>query len=210
MTDALIQAIAEMQEAEAVQQAKQLLNEGTDPKDILSACSNAMQTVGERFEKGEYFLPHLMMAGTILKQISEIIKPHIQEHEKAGTGQGRVLMGTVKGDIHDIGKNMVTFLLEANGFEVKDIGIDQHPDNFVEHINLFQPDVVGLSGLLTLAFESMKETVLAMENAGLRDDARIIIGGAQVSDHVKDYTGADAFATDAFAGVRIIREWTGG
>ena len=210
MTDALIQAIAEMQEAEAVQEANKLLNEGIDPKDILSACSTAMQTVGERFEKGEYFLPHLMMAGTILKQISELIKPHLQGQEKADTGQRRVLIGTVKGDIHDIGKNMVTFLLEASGFEVKDIGIDQHPDKFVEHIRSFKPDVVGLSGLLTLAFESMKETIMAVENAGLRTDTRIIIGGAQVSDHVKNYTGADAFATDAFAGVRIIRQWTGG
>ena len=210
MTDALIHAIAEMQEARALQKAKQLLDEGIDPMAILNACSTAMQTVGERFEKGEYFLPHLMMAGTIMKQISEVIEPHIREQERAGTAKGRVLIGTVKGDIHDIGKNMVTFLLEANGLEVKDIGIDQHPDKFVEAIQMFKPDVVGLSGLLTLAFESMKETVLAMENAGLRDDARIIIGGAQVSDHVKDYTGADAFAPHALAGVRIIKQWIGG
>ena len=210
MTDALIHAIAEMQEAEALQKAKQLLDEGIDPMAILNACSTAMQTVGERFEKGEYFLPHLMMAGNILKQISEVIKPHIREQEKNGPGQGRVLIGTVKGDIHDIGKNIVTFLLEANGFGVKDIGINQHPDKFVEAAQMFQPDVVGLSGLLTLAFESMKETVLALENEGLRDNARIIIGGALVSDQVKGYTGADAFAPDAVAGVRIIKQWIGG
>jgi len=210
MTDALIHAMAEMQEKEALQIAKQLLNEGTDPIAILNACSTAMQTVGERFEKGEYFLPHLMMAGTILKQVSDVIKPHIREQEKDKTSKGRVLIGTVKGDIHDIGKNMVTFLLEANGFEVKDIGIDQHPDKFVEAIQTFQPNVVGLSGLLTLAFESMKETILAIEEAGLQDNVRIIIGGAQVSEHVKDYTGADAFAPDALAGVRIIKQWIGG
>ena len=210
MTDALIRAMAEMQEAEALQKARQLLDEGVDPMAILNACSTAMQTVGERFEKGEYFLPHLMMAGAILNQISELIKPHIREKENADAGQGRVLIGTVKGDIHDIGKNMVTFLLEASGLAVKDIGIDQHPDKFVEAIQMFQPDVVGLSGLLTLAFESMKETVLAMENAGLRNNTRIIIGGAQVSDRVKDYTGADAFAPHALAGVRIIKQWIGG
>ena len=210
MSDALIHAMAQMQETQALQEAKQLLDEGVDPMIILNACTTAMQTVGERFEKGEYYLPHLMMAGTILKQISDMIKPHLQEQEKTGTGQGRVLIGTVKGDIHDIGKNMVTFLLEANGLAVKDIGIDQHPDKFVEAARMFQPDVVGLSGLLTVAFESMKETVLAIENAGLRDHTRIIIGGAQVSDRVKEYTGADASAPHAVAGIRIIKQWIGG
>ena len=210
MMDALIQAMADMQEAKALQEAKRLLDEGVEPMIILNACSTAMQTVGARFETGEYFLPQLIMAGEILKQISEVIKPHIQEHEKSTSGQGRVLIGTVKGDIHDIGKNMVTFLLEANGLEVKDIGIDQQPDRFVEVMRQFQPDVVGLSGLLTMAFESMKETVLAIENAGLRNSARIIIGGAQVSEQVRSYTGADAFAPHAFAGLRIIRQWIGG
>ena len=210
MTDELIQAMADMQEEKALQETKRLLNEGIDPTAILNACTTAMQTVGERFETGEYFLPQLIMAGTILKQISEMVKPYIQEQSKSATGHGRVLIGTVKGDIHDIGKNMVTFLLEANGLEVKDIGIDQHPDQFVEAIRQFQPDVVGLSGLLTVAFESMKETVMTIENAGLRDSTRIIIGGAQVSAQVKDYTGADAFAPQAFAGLRIIKQWIGG
>jgi 5-methyltetrahydrofolate--homocysteine methyltransferase len=210
MTEALIQAMADMQEKEALQQSKQLLDEGIDPMVVLSACSTAMQTVGERFEKGEYFLPHLIMAGNILKQVSEMIKPYMQEQEKSGTDQGRVLIGTVKGDIHDIGKNMVTFLLEANGLTVNDIGIDQHPDKFVGAIRVFQPDVVGLSGLLTLAFESMKETVQAIEKEGLREHTRIIIGGALVSERVKDYTGADAFAPHALAGVRTIRQWIGG
>jgi 5-methyltetrahydrofolate--homocysteine methyltransferase len=210
MTETLIHAMAEMQEAEALQEARRLLEEKVDPMAILKACSTAMQTVGERFEKGEYFLPHLMMAGTILKQISEVIKPHIQGQEQTEPAQGRVLIGTVKGDIHDIGKNMVTFLLEANAFEVKDIGIDQHPDNFVKAIENFKPHVVGLSGLLTLAFDSMKATVAAVQENGLRDNTRIIIGGAQVSEQVRDYTGADAFAPDALAGVRIIKQWIGG
>ena len=209
MTDALIDAMADMQEAKALQVVKRLLDEGTDPMAILSACSKAMQTVGERFEKGEYFLPHLMMAGNILKQVSEAVKPHLHGQEETGTGKGRVLIGTVKGDIHDIGKNMVAFLLEADGFEVEDIGIDRHPDKFVEAIQAFQPDVVGLSGLLTVAFESMKETVLAIDNAGFRDNTRIIIGGAQVSDRVQDFTGADAFAPHAVAGIRIIKQWLG-
>jgi methylmalonyl-CoA mutase cobalamin-binding domain/chain len=209
MTESLIHALVEMQEAEALQKAKQLLDEGTDPMNILKACSKAMETVGKRFEQGEYFLPHLIMAGVMLKRISETIKPLIKE-EKTEAGRGRVLMGTVRGDIHDIGKDMVIFLLEVNGFEVRDIGINQHPDKFVEAIQNFQPDVVGMSGLLTLAFESMKETVQAIEEAGLRDKVRIMIGGGQVTEQVKDYTGADAYGPDALAGVRLTKQWIGG
>ena len=208
MTESLIHALVEMQEAEALQKAKQLLDEGTDPMSILGACSRAMMIVGKRFEQGEYFLPHLILAGVMLKQISETIKPLIKE-EKTEAGRGRVLMGTVKGDIHDIGKNIVVFLLEANGFEVRDIGIDQAPEKFVEAIREFQPRVVGMSGLLTLAFDSMKETVRAIEDAGLREKVRIMIGGAQVTEQVKDYTGADAYGMDALAGVRLVEQWIG-
>jgi 5-methyltetrahydrofolate--homocysteine methyltransferase len=209
MTESLIHALVEMQEAEALQKAKQLLDEGTDPVNILEACSKAMETVGKRFEQGEYFLPHLIMAGVMLKQISETIKPLIKE-EKTEAGRGRVLMGTVRGDIHDIGKNMVIFLLEVNGFEVRDIGIDQPLENFLKAIREFQPQVVGMSGLLTLAFDSMKETVRAIEDAGLREKVRIMIGGAQVTEQVKDYTGADAYGPDALAGVRLVEQWIGG
>jgi 5-methyltetrahydrofolate--homocysteine methyltransferase len=209
MTESLIHALVEMQEAEALQKAKQLLDEGTDPMNILEACSKAMKTVGKRFEQGEYFLPHLIMAGVMLKQISETIKPLIKE-EKTEAGRGRVLMGTVRGDIHDIGKNIVIFLLEVNGFEVRDIGIDQPLENFLKAIREFQPQVVGMSGLLTLAFDSMKETVRAIEDAGLREKVRIMIGGAQVTEQVKDYTGADAYGPDALAGVRLVEQWIGG
>jgi methylmalonyl-CoA mutase cobalamin-binding domain/chain len=209
MTEALIHALVDMQEKEALQSAQQLLEAGTDPMAILAACSTAMEEVGRRFEKGEYFLPQLMMAGEMLKQISRLLRPLMVEAQ-SGPGRGRVLIGTVKGDIHDIGKNIVVFLLEANGFEVRDIGVDQHPDTFVAAVRDFQPAVVGLSGLLTLAFESMKATVQAIEAAGLRDTVRIIIGGAQVTEQVKEYTGADAFGADAVAGLRLIKQWMGG
>ena len=208
MTDPLVQTLVEMKEAEALRRAKQLLDEGVAPLEILESCSRAMEVVGERFEKGDYFLPHLMMAGEMLKQISNLIKPLIQQH-KTEDKRGKVLIGTVEGDIHDIGKNIVAFLLEANGFEVRDIGINQKPENFVEAIRAFQPKVVGMSGLLTLAFDSMKKTVQAIEQAGLRKEVRIIIGGGVVTEKIKEYTGADAYAPDAVAGVRLAKEWTG-
>lgn len=207
MTDLLVQALVEMKEAEALQRAKQLLGEGVAPLEILESCSRAMEIVGQRFEKGAYFLPHLMMAGEMLKQISGVIKPLIQGQKTGGKG-GRVLIGTVEGDIHDIGKNIVVFLLEANGFEVRDIGINQKPSKFVEAIKGFQPEVVGMSGLLTLAFDSMKKTVEAIEEAGLRKNVRIVIGGGVVTEKIKDYTRADAYAADAMAGVRLAKEWT--
>jgi len=207
MTEALVQALVDMKEAEALQRAKQLLAEGTEPLKILESCSMAMEIVGQRFEKGLYFLPHLMMAGEMLKQISAMIKPLVQE-QKAEAKKGRVLIGTVEGDIHDIGKNIVVFLLEANGFEVRDIGINQKPAKFVEAIKEFQPKVVGMSGLLTLAFDSMKKTVEAIKEAGLRETVRIVIGGGVVTEKIKDYAGADAYAPDAMAGVRLAKEWT--
>jgi len=207
MTEALVQALVDMKEAEALQRAKQLLAEGTEPLKILESCSRAMEIVGQRFEKGVYFLPHLMMAGEMLKQISAMIKPLVQE-QKAEAKKGRVLIGTVEGDIHDIGKNIVVFLLEANGFEVRDIGINQKPAKFVEAIKEFQPKVVGMSGLLTLAFDSMKKTVEAIKEAGLRETVRIVIGGGVVTEKIKDYAGADAYAPDAMAGVRLAKEWT--
>jgi len=207
MTDLLVQALVEMKEAEALQRAKQLLAEGSEPLKILESCSRAMEIVGQRFEKGVYFLPHLMMAGEMLKQISGMITPLIQDQKSDAKG-GRVLIGTVEGDIHDIGKNIVIFLLEANGFDVRDIGINQKPVKFVEAIKTFQPGVVGMSGLLTLAFDSMKKTVQAIEEAGLRKKVRIMIGGGVVTEKIKDYTGADAYAPDAMAGVRLAKEWT--
>jgi methanogenic corrinoid protein MtbC1 len=211
MTESLIHALVEMQEQEALQKARQLLDEGTDPMNILKACLEAMETVGKRFEANEYFLPQLMLAGEMVTQISEMIKPEMKgEAGSAGSDSlGKVLMGTVKGDIHDIGKNIVCFMLEVNGFEVRDIGIDVQPGKFVEAIKDFKPQVVGMSCLLTLGYDSMKETVQAIEDAGLREEVKIMIGGAQVSEKVREYAGADAHGEDAIAAVRLAKKWRG-
>ncbi len=208
MSEKLIETMAEMKEQEAIEIAKDLLEGGEDPMSILDDCSTAMETVGKRFESGEYFLPELMMAGEILRQISEIVKPRLQGKTKKKT-HGKVLIGTVQGDIHDIGKDIVTFLLDVNGFEVKDIGIDVPVEKFVEEIREFQPRVVGMSGLLTQAYDSMKETVEAIAEAGLRDDLKIMIGGGQMDDKVCEYAGADAYGKDALQGVTLTKKWIG-
>lgn len=208
MFDKLIETITKMQEEEALALTRELLAAGADPVGILDACTQAMEDVGKKFESGVYFLPELMMAGEMLKQISEMVKPRIQGQGE-GKKAGKVLLGTVLGDIHDIGKDIVGFLLEVNGFDVRDIGIDVPPESFVEEARAFKPDVVAMSGLLTLAYDSMKDTVDAFKKAGLRDGVKIIIGGGQMSDKIAEYSGADACAKDAMDGVNLIKKWTG-
>ena len=211
MSQELIEAMVEMKEPEALEIAEKLIAGGEDPLKILRSCSEAMETVGKRFETGEYFLPQLILAGEMLKQISDMLKPELKDKTASTTSEplGKVLMGTVKGDIHDIGKDIVTFMLEVNGFHVLDLGIDVPPTQFVDAIKDFQPQVVGMSCLLTLAFESMKETVEVIEKAGLRDKVKIMVGGGQVSEMVREYANADAYGEDAIAAVRLAKNWTG-
>ena len=204
----LVEAIAEMREEEAFALAKAMLDRGEDPVRVLELCREAMDIVGKRFEMQEYFLPELVLAGEMLENIGAIAKPLIVEKSGGAARKlGRVLLGTVHGDLHDIGKNIVTFMLDINGFEVRDIGIDVPVTRFVEEIREFKPAVVGLSGFLTLAFDSMKETVQAIEAAGLRRDLKIMIGGGQVDEAVRTYTGADAYGSNAVAAVTLCREW---
>ncbi len=211
MSQALIEAMVEMKEQEALEIAKKLISGGEDPLKILKSCSEAMETVGKRFETGEYFLPQLILAGEMLKQISEMLKPELRDKKDSIASEplGKVLVGTVKGDIHDIGKDIVTFMLEVNGFNVLDLGIDVPPSKFVDAIKDFQPQVVGMSCLLTLAFESMKETVEVIEKAALRHEVKIMVGGGQVSEMVREYANADAYGEDAIAAVRLAKNWTG-
>ena len=203
----LVEAIAEMREEEAYALAKAMLDRGEDPVRVLELCRAAMDIVGKRFENLEYFLPELMLAGEMLENIGAIAKPLIKQDGGGAAKLGKVLIGTVHGDLHDIGKNIVTFMLDINGFEVKDIGIDVPVARFVEEIRAFKPAVVGLSGFLTLAFDSMKETVQAIEAAGLRRELKIMIGGGQVDEAVRTYTGADAYGSSAVAAVTLCREW---
>ena len=207
----LVEAISEMREEEAFALAKAMLDRGEDPVRVLELCREARDLVGKRFEKQEYFLPELVLAGEMLENIGAIAKPLIVEKSGGEAKKlGRVLIGTVHGDLHDIGKNIVTFMLDINGFEVKDIGIDVPVAKFVEEIREFKPSVVGLSGFLTLAFDSMKETVQAIEAAGLRKQMKIMIGGGQVDEAVRTYTGADAYGSNAVAAVTLCRQWIPG
>jgi methanogenic corrinoid protein MtbC1 len=206
MSKELIDVIVNMNEKGAIELVKRMLENNEDPLEILSACKGAMDTVGKRFETGEFFLPELILAGEMVRQISEIIKLRLTGELKTKR-LGKIVIGTVKGDIHDIGKNIVAFMLDVNGYEVLDLGIDISPNVFVEKIKEFQPQVVGLSGFLTLAFDSMKKTVETIEQAGLRDKVKIMIGGGQVDEEVRKYTGADAYGLDAMDAVKLAKRW---
>ncbi len=205
----LIEWLADMREEDALPLAKKmLLEDKIDPLHVLGLCRQAMDVVGKRFEDGEYFLPELVLAGEMLEQVGAIAKPLIKQGPGGEAKKlGRVLMGTVRGDLHDIGKNIVSFMLDINGFEVKDIGVDVPAKKFIDEINDFKPDVVGLSGFLTLAFDSMKETIAAFEKQGMRGSFKIMIGGGQIDETVRSYTGADAFGVNAVEAVALCRNW---
>ncbi|CAG0928395.1 dimethylamine corrinoid protein [Thermoflexales bacterium] len=204
--NALVEAITEMREEEALQLAQEQLRAGTPPLEILESCREAMTTIGQRFEAGECFVPELMLAGEILRQISDVVKPHLTQAADVKK-LGRVVIGTVEGDIHDIGKDIVTFMLDVNGFDVRDLGVDVPATKFVEVVKEFKPQVVGLSGFLTLAYDPMKNTVKALREAGF--SGKVMIGGGQIDEQIRQYTGADAYGKDAMAAVALAKHWLG-
>jgi 5-methyltetrahydrofolate--homocysteine methyltransferase len=204
----LVEAMAKMNEKDALVLAEKMLNDGEDPLLVLDLCREAVGFVGKQFELGKYFLPELILAGDMLKKISKMAEPFIkQDAGEAVERIGKVVIGSIKGDIHDIGKDIVVFLLDVNGFEVHDLGVDVPPSEFVEAIRQIEPQVVGMSALLTTVFESFKDTVEAIEVAGLRNQVKIMIGGGTVTDEVREYSGADAYGEDAVAAVNLSKKW---
>ena len=206
MAAKLAELLADLKEEEAIAETKARIARKDDPLKILEDSRAGMEVVGKRFASGEYFIPDLIYSGEILRQISEIVKPLL-----TGTSQqkklGKFLLATVAGDIHDIGKDIVAFMMDISGFEVIDMGIDVSKDKIVAKIKETKPQIVGLSGFLTLAFDSMKETIESIKAAGLRDNVKIVIGGGQIDEEVRKYTGADAYRPDAVACVTLSKEW---
>ena len=208
MANDLINLIADLKEQEALAIVRRRLDAGGDPLLILDDSRKALVIVGKRFADSEYFIPDLLYSGEIAKEIAELVKPRLAKAQDVKR-LGKVIIGTVSGDIHDIGKNIVSFMLDVTGFEVYDIGVDQAPRSFIDKITQTGAGIVGLSGFLTFAFDSMKETVEAIKAAGLREKVKIMIGGGQMNDDIRKYTGADAYGEDAMAGVALAKKWTG-
>jgi methanogenic corrinoid protein MtbC1 len=207
MSQELIDAITEMREEDALKLTNRLLDDGTAPLQVLEDCRQAMDIIGKRFEAGDCFIPELILAGEMLKQISEVLKPRMQE-QAAAKKLGKVVIGTVEGDIHDIAKDIVAFMLDINGFEVTDLGVDVPPAKFVATLRETGAKVVGLSGFLTLAYDPMKATVEALKAAGL-SDVKVMIGGGQIDAQIREFTGADAYGKDAMTAVNLAKQWYG-
>ena len=204
MSQELIDAITDMREDDVLKITNDLLDSGVSPLDILNACKAAMDVIGKRFETGEAFIPELILAGEMMTAVSDLIRPRMAE-EATSEKLGKVVFGTVEGDIHDIAKDIVVFMLDLNGFEVTDLGVDVPPAKFVEAVKETGATIVGLSGFLTLAYDPMKETVAALKDAGL--DVKIMIGGGQIDEQIREYTGADAYGRDAMSAVALAKEW---
>jgi methanogenic corrinoid protein MtbC1 len=209
MSTPLIDAILAMDEAAALQIVTARLEEGEAPEAVLEEAKAAMTVLGDKFACEEVFIPELIMGGEIMKGIAAELGPRIKG-ESVGESRGTIVLGTVAGDIHDIGKDVVVMMLEVNGYEVRDLGIDVPVERFVAAIDELHPQVIGLSGLLTLAFDSMKATIEGIAAAGKRDQVKIMIGGSPVDEQVCAYTGADGWGRDAAAALRLAAEWTGG
>ena len=209
MRDELVRAISDMEEDEALRLCAAWLAAGGDPSEVLDAAKSALGIVGERYDAREYFLPELIIAGDLMRDIAALVKPHLADADEPRPARGRVVIGTVAGDIHDIGKDIVIFMLEVNGFEVVDLGVDVPAEAFVERVRETRPAVVALSGFLTLAFDQMRLTVQALVDAGLRSGVKVMIGGAIMDDDVRSYVGADAYGSDAQAAVRLATAWIG-
>jgi 5-methyltetrahydrofolate--homocysteine methyltransferase len=208
MSGELAKLLSDLKEPEALAFVEKALEEGVKPMDLLEDAKEGMNIVGQRFADSDYFIPDLVFSGEILKRIVVILEPHLKsEKGEEAERLGKVIIGTVAGDIHDIGKDLVVFMLDVSGFEVTDLGIDVPVQRFVDAIKETGSTVVGLSGFLTLAFDSMKETVEAIQEAGLRDDVKIMIGGGQIDEQVREFTGADAYGRDAVEAVALAQRW---
>lgn len=207
----LIHLVAELNEQATLELVRARLAQNDDPLHIVEDCQEGMRQVGERYERREYYLSGLIMAGEIFREVMEILTPVI-EMRFLGNESGVILLGTVQGDIHDIGKNSLSLLLSSYGFTVHDLGVDVPPGEFLEKASQIHPDIIGLSGLLTSSYDSMRATVHLLRSSSDERLAKvpIVIGGNQLNEQVCQYVGADGWVTDAMSGVRLCQKWMGG
>ena len=180
------------------------LESGTDPLAIVKTLNEALYEVGERYEQGDLFLSELMMLGYLAREVTNVLKPHtVGEGRETGS---KIVFGTVKGDIHDIGKNVVIMMLQSAGFEVVDLGVDVSSERFVESVKNNDPDVLCMSSLLTSTMNEMRKVIDALDKAGLRGDVKVIVGGRPITEKFAQEVGAEGHARDAINAVRVIRQ----
>ncbi len=204
-----ISEVVELNEDKVKEMIRTKIENKEDPLKIMNEVKTAMKQIGVKFEQKVYFLPDLILSGEILRDIFEQLGPKLKESGKQEQKIGKDLLGTVAGDIHDIGKDVVKFMLDANGFEVMDLGVDVPTGQFAEKMKEYKPDVLALSGFLTLTYDAMKETIQKIKDAGLRNTVKIMIGGGTIDESIVDYVGADAFGLSAVDAVKLAKKWIG-
>ena len=205
----LLNAVINLEEEKSYDLVKKMVKENVDPDKIIEILKNGVDEIGDRFSKKEYFLTELVMAGEIFQQSVKILEPLLKTNEKSKS-LGTVVIGTVSGDVHDIGKNIFVTLLQAAGYDVYDLGVDIPPEKFIEKVKEKNANIVAYSGLLTVALDAMKKTTELLKTNGLREKVKIIIGGLPVDEMWMKEAGADAYTDNAFEGVKIVNEWLKG
>ena len=201
----LAKAMKALEEEKVLELVKKGLGSGTSPLEIVAALNQGVVGVGELYESGEYFVSQLMYAAEILNEVMVVLEPALAS-SKQGQAAGTVVIGTVAGDVHDIGKNIVGTLLKGSGFKVVDLGVDVPVDKFVAAVKEHKAKLLGMSALLSFTYPEMKAVVDALKSAGLRDGVKVVIGGAPCNDEVKDYAGADKWAPTAMDTVALANE----
>ena len=200
MSEDLTKDFVDLEKDKVLAAVKSRVESGEDPIQILDECRKGIITVGDLFQKRDYFLMELMLSGELLKQVTEILEPYLAK-ARPSEPLGKVVLVTLKGDIHDLGKNILSILLGAQGFEVHDLGVDVEPDDVLEHVKKIKPDFVGFSVLITTAFEQMKQAVKLFEETGIRNQFKLMIGGGVTTPELKDYIGAAFQTMNALEGV---------
>jgi len=206
MSTRLTNNLIELEPDKVLSEVEERLNQGEDPILIFEECKKGMELIGERYKKKEYFLAELMLSGDLFKEVMELIEPYLGEKKTEGEIKGKIILATLQGDIHDLGKNILASLLKLEGFKVYDLGVDVDPDIIVEKVKEIQPDFLGFSSLLTITFDPMKEVIDKLKEAGLRERLKILVGGGITTQLVKDYIEADFQTIDAVEGVQYCLE----
>jgi len=205
---ALSEAVIKGDTKTAVAETQRALDAGGSAQDILNdGLIATMNEIGERYSKGLIFVPQMLRSGKTMQECTKLLKPFFEEGEV--TSKGKVLIGTVKGDLHDIGKNLVSMMLGGAGFAITDLGVDVSPEKFVEKTKEVEPDIVGMSALLSTTMPAMSQTIEALNKAGLRDKVKVMIGGAPVTERYAQKIAADSYASDAGSAVRKAKELLG-
>jgi len=208
MLEELKRAVLSGDDERAAELTKKALEEGIEPGKVLNeALIPAMEIVGREYEEGERYVPEMLISAEAMKAAMEVLRPRLME-----TGvrlKGKVVIGTVEGDLHDIGKNLVAMMLEGAGFEVIDLGVEVTAERFVQAVREHKPDVLGMSALLTTTMIHMPEVIEALKEAGLREEVKVIVGGAPVTQEYAEKIGADGYAPDAASAVAVVKKLLG-